>query len=407
MLEVKTVEEVFKITWNEFRGYMIESEFISILDAVGRILAEDIISSENVPSFTRSSVDGYAVIASDTFGVSETMSGQLLKSEPVEMGVTPLNMLKKGYAAYIPTGGELPKNADAVVMIEYTEDNNDEFIYINKPVAPGNNVVLTGDDIKVGSVLFRSGKKLKTADIGVLAAVGIDRVSVKRKLRVGIIATGNEIVQIENKPENAQVRDINSSFLYAAVKEYNAEPVLYGIIEDDYEKIKTVAASAVNECDLVCISGGSSAGDKDETARIIDSLGNPGVMVHGIAVKPGKPTIIGRINNKPVVGLPGHPASAFMIYSVFVRNILDIMSGVLHESKKTAGAVLSQNYPSDTGREEFLPVRLDIQSDICFAHPVFGNSGQIKMLSDADGYVHIKRGTEGIMAGSTIEVILF
>lgn len=407
MLQVKTVDEVFEIIGKEFSGYSLESESVSILDVVGRILAEDIFSPENVPAFTRSSVDGYAVVASETFGASETMSGQLLKSEPVEMGITPKEPLKKGYAAYIPTGGELPQNADAVVMIEYTEDNNDEYIYINKPVAPGNNVVLTGDDVKSGSVIFNAGKKLKIADIGVLAAVGISRVNVYRKLKVGIIATGDEIVPVEKKTGNAQVRDVNSSFLYAAVKDYNAEPVMYGIVEDNFEKIKAVAEDAINNCDIICISGGSSAGEKDDTVRIIDTLGRPGVLVHGIAVKPGKPTIIGRINNKPVVGLPGHPASAFMIYSIFVKNILDTMNGVLHETKKTLGAVLLQNYPSNTGREEFLPVRVKLLDGKYAVQPVFGKSGQIKMLSDADGYVHIKRGTEGLMAGNTVDVILF
>ncbi|HPS59285.1 MAG TPA: molybdopterin-binding protein [Spirochaetota bacterium] len=407
MLEVKSVDEVFKIIGEHFSKYPLEVESISILDACGRILAEDIVSPENVPPFTRSSVDGYAVFASDTFGATEAMSIPLLKSVAVEMGITPSEALKKGFAAYIPTGGELPQNADAVVMVEYTEDNKDEFIYISKPVAPGNNVVLTGDDIKINSIIFKSGKKLKTADIGTLAAVGIHEIKVKRKLRVGIIATGDEIIPIEQKPVQAQVRDINSNILFAALKEYNAEPVMYGIIEDNYEKIKSVTADALKECDLLCISGGSSAGEKDETVKIIDSLGSPGVLVHGIAVKPGKPTIIGKAGNKPVIGLPGHPASAFMIYSIFVTNIMDTMTTALQNSKKIIAAVLPQNYPSNTGREEFVPVKLEFNKDTCIAHPVFGKSGQIKMLSDADGYIHIKRGTEGLMANRQVEVILF
>lgn len=407
MLQVKSVDEVFQIISKEFSGYTPGTESVSITDARGRILAEDIISSENVPPFNRSSVDGYAVYASDTFGASETMSSQLLKSESVEMGITPKYPLKRGTAAYIPTGGELPQNADAVVMIEYTEENNDEYIYINKPVAPGNNVVLTGDDVKAGSIIFSSGKKLKTADIGVLASIGIINVKVKRKLKVGIIATGDEIIPVEQKPVHAQVRDINSFLLYASLKEHGAEPVMYGIIEDNYEKIKSAADTALGECDIICISGGSSAGEKDETVKIIDSLGKPGVLVHGIAVKPGKPTIIGKAHNKPVIGLPGHPASAFMIYSIFVTNILDTMNSALRDTKRSAAAIMSQNYPSNTGREEFLPVKLEIQNDKCIAHPVFGKSGQIKMLSDADGYVHIKRETEGLMANQAVEVILF
>jgi molybdopterin molybdotransferase len=407
MLEVKTVDEVFQIISEEFSGYPLDDESVSILQANGRILGEDIISPENVPPFNRSSVDGYAVIASDTFGASESMSAQLLKTDPVEMGITPTSPVKRGSAAYIPTGGELPRNADAVVMVEYTEDHNDEFIYINRPVAPGNNVVLTGDDIRSGGIVFHSGKILKTADIGVLASIGVTQVKVKRKLKAGIISTGDEIIPIDKKPEGSQVRDINSYFLYASLKEYNAEPVIYGIIPDEFEKIKSIASKAINECDLICISGGSSAGEKDETVKIIESLGAPGVLVHGIAVKPGKPTIIGKAHKKPVIGLPGHPASAFMIYSIFVTTIMDTMNSVQQNPKRSASAVLSQNYPSNTGREEFVPVKLSVKNGRFTAHPVFGKSGQIKMLADADGYIHIKRETEGLMANQQVEVILF
>jgi molybdopterin molybdotransferase len=407
MLEVKTVDEVFAIIREQFSGYNTGEEPVPIHDACGRILAEDIISPENVPAFNRSSVDGYAVFASDTFGASETMSARLLKTDPVEMGITPLNPLKRGHAAYIPTGGELPQNADAVVMVEYTEDNSDEYIYINRPVAPGNNVVFAGDDIKAGSTILNSGRKLVTADIGALASVGIHTARVKRKLKVGIISTGDEIVPVGQKPVNAQVRDINASVLYAALKGYNAEPVMYGIIEDDFDRIKSAAVNALNECDMLLVSGGSSAGEKDETVRIIGSLGGPGVLVHGIAVKPGKPTIIGKAVNKPVIGLPGHPASAFMIYSIFVTDILDTMNGLPHSLKKSVAALLQQNYPSNTGREEFVPVKLELENRVYIARPVFGKSGQIKMLSDADGYFRIRRETEGLMAGTTVEVILF
>ncbi|NLV67731.1 MAG: molybdopterin molybdenumtransferase MoeA [Spirochaetes bacterium] len=407
MLQVKTVDEVFKIIREEFSLYPLETEQVPLIDACGRILAEDIISPENIPPFNRSSVDGYAVYASDTFGATETAGIPLVKSDAVKMGITPSESLKRGHASYIPTGGELPANADAVVMIEYTEDNEDEFIYINRPVAPGNNVVLTGDDIKMNSAVFSAGHRLKTADSGVLASIGVAVVKVKRRLRVGIIATGDEIIPVSASPVKAQVRDINSHVLYAALKEYCAEPVMYGIYDDNYEKIKCAAASALNECDILCISGGSSAGEKDETANIIDSLGRPGLLVHGIAVKPGKPTIIGRAGNKPVIGLPGHPASAFMIYTIFVKYLMDRMNGALDGAGRRISATIPQNYPSNAGREEFVPVKLHIENSICTANPLFGKSGQIKMLSDADGYIHIKRESEGLMAGRPVEVILF
>ncbi len=407
MLEVKSVDEVFKIITAEFSEYKLRTEPVPLTEACGRVLAEDIISPENVPAFTRSSVDGYAVSASDTFGASDAMSIPLIKSDAVQMGAAPSGPLKRGHAAYIPTGGELPQNADAVVMVEYTEDNNDGFIYINRPVAPGNNVVSTGDDIKIHSAVLRPGQKLKISDIGVLASIGISEVAVKRKIRVGIISTGDEIVAVDQKPARSQVRDINAYFLYAALKKYNAEPVMYGIIEDNYDKIRSAAVDALNECDMLCISGGSSAGEKDETARIIGSLGSPGVLVHGIAVKPGKPTIIGKAAGKPVIGLPGHPASAFMIYTVFVKELLDRMNMAVKSGVRSVSARLSQNYPSNHGREEFVVVTLHAEGGILAAQPVFGKSGQIRMLSNADGYIRIGRGTEGLMAGMMVDVILF
>ncbi|MCX7923722.1 MAG: molybdopterin-binding protein [Clostridia bacterium] len=407
MFNVKSVDEVFEIIKNYFGNFKLENEVIDIEESVGRILAVDVCAGEDVPAFNRSSVDGYAVIASDTFGASDSLPAQLKLGGEVKMGEKPDLIIEKGHAAYIPTGGELPENADSVVMIEYTEDFKDGYIYINKASAPGNNVVFKGDDVKVGSAILKPNRRLRPQDVGALAAMGYEQVEVKKKIKVAIISTGDEVVDINDKVIGAKVRDINSYALYAGLKDYGAEPVRYGIVGDDYGKIRGVVEKALDECDIVLVSGGSSVGTKDETYNVINSFGEPGVLVHGIAVKPGKPTIIGKVRGKAVVGLPGHPASAYMIFRVFVGYLLDVINGSEGMYEKRLRVEMAYNYPSNNGREEFMPVRLEREGSRVVAHPVFGKSGLITLLTTADGYVRISRGSEGIASGEEVEAILF
>lgn len=407
MLDVKSIQETLQIIKEHFSDYCLESETVRICDAAGRTAAIDIKSKEDIPGFNRSSVDGYACMASDTFGASESLPAQLKLTGEVIMGEKPSMKLSKGEAAYVPTGGELPENADAMVMIEYTENLNDGFIYINKASAPGNHIVFKGDDVKAGETVIKAGTYLRPQEIGALAALGIEKVPVRRKLRVGIISTGDEIISIDKRPVGAQVRDINSYLLHAGVLRLGALPKQYGIVSDDFNSIKAVTEQALEESDIVLISGGSSAGMKDETSRVIDSLGQPGVIVHGIAVKPGKPTILGRVSKKAVVGLPGHPASAYTVFNAVVSYLIRTMSGTADEYTPAIRAELSCNYPSNTGREEYLPVTLRTVDGKIYADPVFGKSGLISLLTGAKGYVHIKRGSEGLDKGSIVEVIPF
>ena len=407
MLEVKSVSEVFQIIRENFSSYEVGGEFLDIGAAAGRITVAEVMAPEDVPGFSRSSVDGYAVFASDIFGASDTMPAQLELVGEVVMGEKPAFSLKKGQTAYVPTGGELPGNVDAMVMVEYTEDFQDGFIYINKSASPGNSVVFRGDDAACGSVIIGSDRLLRPQDIGALAAIGYGQVRVKSRIKVGIISTGDELVEISEKPNGAKVRDVNSHALCSAVLNLGGEPVLYGIISDDFLKLSEVAMRAVKECDIVLISGGSSAGTKDETRNVIDSLGSPGVLAHGIAVKPGKPTILGNVNGKAVFGLPGHPASALMIFRIFVGYLFDVIYKVEGHFFNSVGAVMECNYPSNNGREEFLPVRLKQSGVENIAAPVFGKSGLLSLLTAADGYVHISRGSEGLTMGQKVEVILF
>ena len=407
MLTVKSVDDAIKIIKDNFAGYSLGTEIICIHEALGRIAAGNISAVDDIPGFNRSTVDGYAVVAADTYGCSDSMPAQLKYAGEIEMGYPVVKALEKGQAVYVPTGGGIPPGADSVVMIEYTDNPGDGYIYVNKPAAPGNNIIYKGDDIKAGNTVINSDVKLRAQEVGVLAAMGIGSVFVKKRIKVGIISTGDEIVDIDRKPEGTQVRDINSYTLYTGLIAYGAEPVSYGIVRDDYTEIQNLVEKALAACDIVLISGGSSAGIKDETLQIINSFGDPGVLVHGIAVKPGKPTIIGKVCGKAVIGLPGHPASAFVIFKIIVHKLLDTLNGLNNDMQSSIKATAAVNYPSNNGREEFLPVRLEYSDNEVYAHPVFGKSGLISLLASADGYIRINRLSEGLSKGEEAEVILF
>jgi molybdopterin molybdotransferase len=407
MLDVKSVPETNRDINMNFRDYPLDDEEVQIELAVGRITSSDVPAREDVPGFARSTVDGYAVISSDTFGASESIPAQLSVIGSVKMGEGSSLSISSGQAVYIPTGGELPGNADSIVMIEYTEDFNDGYINIQKSSAPGNNIVFKGDDVRSESTIIKRNTRLRPQDIGILAASGYEKIRVKRKIKVGIISTGDEIVPIGQKPRGSQIRNINSYTMYAGVLAYGAEPIMFGITGDNFSAIRKAAEIAISESDIVLISGGSSAGVKDETRKVIDSLGEPGVFVHGIAVKPGKPTIVGRIGKKAVIGIPGHPSSAYIIFTTFVRQILNAMNGIDDDLQPVVRAEMECNYPSNTGREEYLPVELKRVDGKYSAYPVFSKSGLITLLTRAAGYIHIPRESEGLDKGTVVDVHLY
>ncbi|MFZ7133315.1 MAG: gephyrin-like molybdotransferase Glp [Eubacteriales bacterium] len=407
MLRVKSVDETKNIIKENFSKYHLETEKIKLEEAVGRIIAADVLAPDDIPTFHRSTVDGYAVKSSDTFGSSETLPSQLKLVGEIKMGEKLEILPKEGETLYIPTGGELPENTDAVVMIEYSEDLNDGYIYIHKASAPGNNVVYIGDDAKKGAVIIEKDSVLRPQDIGVLAAMGFSQISVKRKLQIGIISTGDEIIDIDEEPYGSQVRDVNAYAIYGDLIRPSCKPVRYGIVKDTTVEIKNKVQTALKECDILLISGGSSVGIKDETFNVIHSLGSPGVILHGIAVKPGKPTIIGKISEKAIVGLPGHPVSAFVIHHIFVNHLINTMLGIPLKITASIAGTMAVNYPSNNGREEYLPVQFQNESDKMMIYPVFGKSGLISTLSNSQGYIHISRGNEGLNKGDIVEVFLW
>ncbi len=404
MFKLKTLQEAYSIIKENFKLLTVDIETVPLLQAKGRILAEDICAAEYVPSFRRSSVDGFAVIAADTFGASDSIPSILPVQANILMGEEVNFTLDKGSCASIPTGGAVPEGADAVQMIEYTEDYGDNTIGILKAVAPGQHVTLKGDDVYPGKLLLKAGAVISSKDIGALAALGFCNVPVKKHICVGIIATGDELVEVHEKPNNAQVRCVNSSLLQSLITEFGAKVKPYGIIKDNEEILRNTVSQAVAECDMVLISGGSSVGVKDVTSNVIESQGD--ILFHGVALKPGKPTIMGKINNIPVVGLPGHPVAVFFVALTIVYKVLECLCGK-KLNMPHLNANISESVEANHGRMQFVPVTLEVQDGQNIAHPIRAKSGLITTLASADGYFIIPQDCEGYAKNTTVTIYTF
>ncbi|MDF2608309.1 MAG: molybdenum cofactor synthesis protein [Bacillales bacterium] len=343
---VHTVEEVFNIIEDKVKPIQ-HTEKVLISNALNRILAADIFSNENVPNFRRSTVDGYAVKADDTFGTSESMPGFLNLIGEIKMGEAPANVVNYGEAMYVPTGGMVPDGATAVVMIEHCEEIG-SLLNVYKQVAPNENIIQVGEDIKINDLILSKGKKLRAQELGALSALGILEIEVYKKIKVGYISTGDEIVTPDTKQlEIGKVRDINAITLDSICKQMDIDFCYGGIVKDSEEELYRVTSDLLENVDCLILSGGSSVGTKDYSVDVINKLGKPGVFTHGISVKPGKPTIIALANDKPIIGLPGHPVSALIIFKVFGTTMLNKYSGNsnnLFINKVTAK--LTKNIPS-------------------------------------------------------------
>jgi len=403
MLHVKTPEEVLEIIDSNFSRLEAE-ELIPLAEACGRTIRENIVGTEYVPEFNRSTVDGYAVRAADTFGCSDSIPAILALAGEIPMGQAADTPLEAGTCVAVATGGAVPEGADAVVMLEYTEDYGDGTIGILKPVAPGNNLIFKGDDVAPGKIIIPAGHTLAPHDIGSLAAMGISSVKVSAKPLIGIISTGDELVEITKKPKPGQVRDVNSFVLEALIKQSGGRSKSYGIIRDNERDLLTYVSQAVKECDIVLISGGSSVGMKDVTARVIESNGR--ILLHGIAMKPGKPTMLGIVANKPVFGLPGHPVAAYLTARLYVCPLIAKLMGAKIK-QNTVTAAISETIPSNHGRAEFIAVFLETIDNGLLARPIRGKSGLITSLAASDGYICIPRDCEGLAQGTKVTVYLW
>ncbi len=400
MLNVVSLEKSKEIIAERLSSYCIEAEAVSLKDSLGRVLFSDVLSSENIPSFNRSTVDGFAVIASDTYGSGESIPSQLNVVGEILMGEKADIKIGEGECARISTGGMLPENADGVVMVENTDCTFDEFCLIFKAVSPFENVTRKGDDLIEGQLVLKKGTVLSSKHIGVLASLGITHLDVAKKIRVGIISTGDELVSIDSPAEIGKIRDINTHILSALVSELGCIGTEYGIVDDSFEAILKATEKAADENDIVLISGGSSAGVKDMTVKVIDKLGE--VYFHGIALKPGKPTICGKAKNKAVFGLPGHPGAAYYVTLMTVKPLIEKLYGTEFKNN-ILYCPISQNISSNHGREEIVSIKIIDGKAV----PVFSKSGFVSALSGSDGYIIIDRNSEGLKTDDTVKVYLF
>ena len=389
----------------------IGSETVPLADALGRFPDADIMAMEDLPPFSRSTMDGFAVRARDTFGCGESEPALFTVVGEIHMGASGRAIsLQPGQAARIWTGGELASQADSVVMIEYTNLLDAQTIEVFKPVAPGENIIRAGDDFGKGAVVLRKGGRLRPQDLGVLAGLGMTEVSVFKRPLVGVMSTGDELVSPDQDPDAGQIRDINTTTLSALVREAGGIPLPLGIIEDDFASILAACGEAIaRPVDILLLSGGSSVGKRDFTLGVFEALDQTNLQVHGISIRPGKPTILARHDNCALFGLPGHAASAMVVFYLFVRPLIRKLCGSTGSGLLHITATTGEQVPSAVGREEYVRVRLAYDSSGLqpLAYPVYGKSGLLKPLVAAQGLLKIGRDCEGLDRGQPAEVLLF
>jgi len=394
--------------WLKLEPYLLplgRVETVPTRDAPGRVLAEDIVAPSDLPSFARSAMDGYAVRAEDTYGASEGLPAYLRVAGEIAMGSPADITLSPGEAALIHTGGMLAGNADAVVMVENTRQVDSSTIEVVRPVAKGENVLQIGEDMAKGEALLRNGSLLRPQDIGGLLALGITEIPVFQRVKVALISTGDELVPPEEEPKAGQIRNTNAYTLASLALRAGAIPIRLGIVRDNHEALKESAERGMREADIVVISAGSSVSTRDITAEVINSLGRPGILVHGVSLKPGKPTIMASVDGKPFFGLPGNPGSAMVTFELFVAPCIYRLGGhrELPQRYQTK-AKLTRNIPSAPGREDYVPVKLEERDGELYAEPVFGKSNLLFPLIKANGIAQVPLDRGGLSAGETVLV---
>ena len=387
-------------------GRRTGTESVPLREALRRVPGEPVAAPHPLPGFARSTVDGYAVRAADTYGVSEGLPGYFAVAGTVVMGTEPDTAVTPGTAVIMPTGGALPPGADAVVMIEYTAETMPGTIEVVRPVAPGEGVVRADEDAKPGEVIIGGGRPLRPQDLGMLAAAGVTSVTVRKKPVVTIFSTGDEVVPADTpqlKP--GQVRDATAAALAALVADAGGEPVLGGIVPDDPGALEKALRGALPTSDVLVISAGSSVGVRDETANAVARLGEPGIWCHGLAIKPGKPTLLADCAGVPVIGLPGNPRSALVVFRLIGMPVVRLVGGCESPPPQpSTRARLSRDLASAAGRFDVVQVTVGEDG---VATPVFGLSALLSVLTAADGYIVIPDEATGLRAGSEVEVILY
>jgi molybdopterin molybdotransferase len=380
-------------------------ETVALAQAHGRVPAEPVHAPHDLPGFARSTVDGYAVRAADTYGASEGLPSYLEVTGAVAMGRAPEGAVAPGTAVAMPTGGVIPEGADAVVMVEHTQEAMAGTIEVVRPAAPGDGLVRADEDAAEGTELVVAGRALRAQDLGLLAAAGVTEVRVHARPWVAIVSTGDEVVDPATAKLGAgQVRDASAVALAALVRDAGGEPDPRGIVPDDHDALAAVLRDAVQGSDVVVVSAGSSVGARDETAAVVAGLGKPGIWAHGIALRPGKPTLLADCGGVPVVGLPGNPRSALVVFRLVGMPVVRLVGGVTHPpAEASTRARLERDVPSAAGRLDI--VQVAVRDGV--ASPLFGASALLSILSAADGYIVVADEATGLQGGTEVDVTLY
>ncbi|MCL2568433.1 MAG: molybdopterin-binding protein [Oscillospiraceae bacterium] len=406
-LKVDSIDTAREKLFASANGWMAAQEIVPLAEALERILAEDIVVCEHVPTFRRSTVDGYAVCAADTAAAGEGIPVFLTVKGQVEMGQPAAFVLTSGICAEVATGGMLPDGADAVMMVEYAEPFGADGIALYTSVSHGEHVVQIGEDVKAGELLLPRGKCIQAQDIGAMAAAGIVRVPVYRRPRLSVLSTGDELIAPEQSPTLGQIRDVNTNALTALAQKIGFEIVHTALVADDAERLEQAIRAAMEKGDIVAVSGGSSRGKKDVTRIVFDRVASPGVYTHGLAVRPGKPTILGHDAQSEtlLIGLPGHPVAAMMMFELLLGWLWRSLTG--SSPHPAIPAQLACNVAAAPGKLNCWPAKLMWTGDSYLAEPIFGKSGLITVLTKADGYFTLNRESEGLTAGQRVLIHLF
>ena len=404
LLTVETVDQaIFRVREFIEKHHKSRVEIIPISSAYGRVSSNRILSQEYLPNFNRSAVDGYALKADETFGASDSVPTLLHCVEHLEMGQKPKKNLSSGECVYVPTGGMIPEGTTAVVMVEYCELFGKDQVLVYRPVAHHENVILMGDDINIDEIIVEQNEVMTHQSIGLCAGVGISQIEVYALLNTAVISTGDEVYPIHTPLTEAQVHDVNGAILNSMLSDMNIDIVESHLIQDDEKLLLSTVSRLKDMVDIILISGGSSQGEKDYTAKIIDNFQNPGVWSHGLSIKPGKPTILGSSGSCLIVGLPGHPVSAM---TVFLRVIKTAYQQAYNQRIRSVYAQLNTNVMSSAGKETIVYVQLCIENKQTIAKVLYSKSGLISTMRHADGYVVIPGNLEGYQRNEIVEVLL-
>ncbi|MBV8084531.1 MAG: molybdopterin molybdotransferase MoeA [Chloroflexi bacterium] len=399
--------EAYRVFLRHFQG-CVETEEVATAEALDRVLADAVTAPADLPAFTRATMDGYSVRAADTFGASESLPAYLKVAGEVPMGATEPVTIGSAQAAVAYTGGMLARGADAVVMVEHTQQIDATTIEVLRPAAPGENCVQVGEDVRRGSRLVPKGHKLRPQDIGGLMALGVTHVCAARRPVVGIIASGDEVVPPHAEPQLGQIRDINSYTCQALTQRAGGVASLFGIVPDRREALEAKAQEALAQSDILVLSAGSSVSSRDMTADVIASLGEPGILLHGVSIHPGKPTIVAMAQGKAVFGLPGNPVSAMVLFELFVAPTIKRLLGQADPDEYTrVNARVTQRVASAPGREDYVQARVEQRDGELWAAPIFGKSNLIFTMVNATGMIHVPLDRSGLDAGEWAEVRLF